>query len=77
MQQLISKIMEKFILKTDLSCKHCVMKVEPVLKSEAGIVDYSIDLEHPDKLVTISSEGADINNVISKFNAAGYRAEKI
>ena len=69
--------MEKVVLKTDLSCKHCVMKVEPVLKSEAGIVDYSIDLEHPDKLVTISSEGADINKVISKFNAVGYMAERL
>ena len=69
--------MEKIILKTDLSCKHCVMKVEPVLKGQPGIVDYSIDLEHPDKLVTISSEGADTNEIISKFNAAGYTAEKI
>ncbi len=69
--------MEKVVLKTDLSCKHCVMKVEPVLKTEAGIVDYSIDLEHPDKLVTISSEGANINSVITRFNKAGYKAEKV
>lgn len=69
--------MEQIKLKTDLSCKHCVMKVEPVLKSQLGIVDYTIDLEHPDKLVTIESEGADIKEVISKFNAAGYTAEKI
>jgi len=69
--------MERIILKTDLSCPHCVKKVEPVLKNEAGIVDYSIDLEHPDKLVTISSEGADLKAVISKFNAVGYSAEKI
>ncbi len=69
--------MEKYTLKTDLSCKHCVMKVEPVLKNQPGIFDYSIDLEHPDKLVTIASEGADIKEVISKFNAVGYMAEKI
>ena len=69
--------MEKIILKTDLSCKHCVMKVEPILKNETGIMDYSIDLDHPDKLVTISSEGANIKDVITKFNAAGYKAEKL
>ncbi len=69
--------MEKISFKNDLSCKHCVMKVEPVLKNQPGIVDYSIDLEHPDKLVTISSEDADIKEVISKFNAVGYTAEKI
>lgn len=69
--------MEKIILKTDLSCKHCVKTVEPILKNETGIIDYSIDLEHADRLVTIESEGADIDKVIGNFNEAGYRAEKV
>lgn len=56
---------------------HCAKKVEPVLKSEAGIVDYSINLEHPDRLVTISSESANIDSVIAGFKAAGYLAVKI
>lgn len=67
--------MEKIVLKTDLSCKHCVMRVEPVLKAEKGVANYSIDLEHPDKLVTISSDGADINSIIAKFKTVGYTAE--
>jgi len=67
--------MEKIILKTDLSCQHCVKTVEPILKNESGIKNYEINLEHPDNLVTIESEGADIGNVIGKFNEAGYRAE--
>lgn len=69
--------MDKVVLKTDMSCKHCVMNVEPVLKSEPGIVDYSVDLEHSEKLVTISSEGANIDSVIAGFKNAGYSAEKI
>ena len=67
--------MEKVVLKTDLSCKHCLMRVEPVLKNEKGVVDFSINLQHPDKLVTISSDGADIKGIISKFNKVGYFAE--
>ncbi|MFV0589848.1 MAG: heavy-metal-associated domain-containing protein [Draconibacterium sp.] len=69
--------MEQIKLKTDLSCKHCVMKVEPILKSTAGITDYSIDLGHPDKIVSISSEGVDMNLLIANFNKAGYIAEKL
>lgn len=69
--------MEKIILKTDLSCPHCVKTVEPILKDTNGIADFSINLEHPDKLVTISSKGANIKDVISKFNAAGYKAETV
>jgi len=69
--------MELVKIKTDLSCKHCVMKVEPLLKNGNGIVDYSIDLEHPDKLVTISSDGSDIDALISGFKKAGYQAKKL
>jgi copper chaperone len=69
--------MEKIQLKTDLSCRHCVKAVEPILKNESGIKNYDINLEHPDKLVTIESEGADINRIIGQFNEAGYQAEKI
>lgn len=69
--------MVPIILKTDLSCQHCVKKVEPVLKNIHGIVDYSVSLEHPDKLVTIWSEDANIQTVIAGFKAVGYSAEKI
>jgi copper chaperone len=69
--------MEIIVLKTNLSCSHCVQKVEPLLKNEAGNVDYSIDLEHPDKPVTIFSEGANINTVIGQFKKVGYIAAKL
>lgn len=71
------KNMEQIVLKTNLSCDHCVMKVEPVLKGTKGIADYSINLQHPDKLVTISSEGADIDAIVAEFKKAGYIAQKI
>lgn len=51
------------------------MKVEPLLKSDKGIVDYKIDLGHPDKLVTINSEDANIEEIIAGFKKAGYSAE--
>lgn len=67
--------MEKVVLKTDLSCKHCVMKVEPILKEGKGIVSYSIDLEDPNRIVTIESEGANIKKLIKNFSKVGYTAE--
>lgn len=69
--------MEKISLKTDLSCQHCANKVEPVLKNDEGIKNYDINLKHPDSLVTIEYDGASIDNVIVKFNEAGYQAEKV
>ena len=69
--------METIILKTDLSCKHCVANIEPLLKENTQIADYKIDLEHPDRLVTISSNNASIAAIISQFKSAGYSAEKL
>ncbi len=69
--------MEQIKLKTNLSCKHCVMKVEPVLKAEQGIVSYNIDLENPDKTLTIESNGANIDQLIKDFEKVGYLAEVI
>jgi len=69
--------MEQVKLKTDLSCKHCVMKVEPILKSTKGVENYTIDLEHPDKIVSFSSNNADIDSLIADFKKAGYSAEKL
>ncbi len=66
--------METTILKTDLHCGSCVSKIEPVLKAEKAISDYNIDLTHPDKLITITSENLEIKNVITKINNLGYHA---
>lgn len=69
--------MEQIKLKTDLSCPHCAMKVEPILKETKGVVDYFIDLKHPDNLVSFSSDDADIDTLIANFKKAGYIAEKL
>lgn len=53
------------------------MKVEPILKSAGGVVDYSIDLEDQDKVVSISSDNADIDALIADFKKVGYVAEKL
>ena len=39
--------MEKIILKTDLSCQHCVKTVEPILKNESGIKNYELTSNIP------------------------------
>lgn len=69
--------METTILKTDLHCSSCVEKIDPILKEESSIRDYNINIEHPDKLITIKAEGLNIESVVSKFRDAGYKAEKI
>ena len=67
--------MEALTLKTDLHCNSCVNKVEPILSANSDIEEYSIDLEHPDKIISIKGKGLKSQDLISKFLDAGYHAE--
>ena len=67
--------MEALTLKTDLHCNSCVNKVEPILSSNSDIEEYSIDLEHPDKIISIKGKDLKSQDLISKFLDAGYHAE--
>ncbi len=67
--------MEALTLKTNLHCNSCVNKVEPILVSNSDIEVYSIDLEHPDKIIPIRGNDLNSQDLISKFHDAGYHAE--
>jgi copper chaperone CopZ len=69
------RAMETLILKTNLHCSSCVEKIEPLLKGNNSIKNYSFDLEHPEKLVTIQSDKINFGSIISIFSTAGYKAE--
>lgn len=67
--------MEALTLKTDLHCNSCVTNVEPILLSISDVEEYSIDLEHPDKIISIKGKGLKSQEIISRLNNAGYHAE--
>jgi copper chaperone CopZ len=67
--------MEALTLKTDLHCNSCVSKVEPILLSNSDIEEYTIDLEHPDKIISIKGKDLQSQDLISKIHDAGYHAE--
>lgn len=64
------------ILKTNLHCNSCVSKIEPILKEDKSIIDYNINLEHPDKLVTVQGSDLDIKRLITQFEVLGYAAQE-
>ena len=67
--------MEALTLKTDLHCNSCVSKVEPILISNSDIEEYTIDLEHPDKIISIKGKDLKSQDLILKLHDAGYHAE--
>ncbi len=46
--------MQKVILKTNIHCANCLKKISPLLNESPNIKDWSVDLESPDKILTIT-----------------------
>lgn len=58
---------------TTLSCKRCLAKVQPKLDSVKWIQRWSIDWDHPDKLLTVeASQPGNPQHVIDLLRQAGY-----
>ncbi len=68
--------METLKFKTNIKCGGCVANVTPALNKTAGENNWQIDLQHPDKTLTIASNASEID-VLAAVKEAGYQAEKI
>ena len=67
--------MEAITFKTDLHCNSCAGKVGPILKGDGTIKEFKIDIDHPEKLITVRGRDLDAESLISKIQGAGYNAE--
>ena len=70
--------METLKFKTTIKCSGCVSKVTPVLNEAVGEDNWEVDIQAPDKVLTIASEDQ-INaaDVVKAIEGAGYKAESI
>lgn len=67
--------MNKLTFKTNIKCVGCVARVTTPLNESSGIHQWSVDLENPDKLLTVMTENLDVNQIIEVVNKSGYNAE--
>lgn len=69
--------MSVYKFKTSLSCGGCVSKIEKILNAEKDIIKWEVDLNSPDKILTIETETFDPNQIPALLLKAGYKAEQI
>lgn len=61
--------------KTNLKCGNCVAKVKPQLDEAKEIVEWSVDLKNPERILTVELDEAGDTAVVEKIlAAAGYKA---
>ncbi|URN85475.1 heavy-metal-associated domain-containing protein [Acetobacterium wieringae] len=68
--------MKKLLKVADMSCQHCVKRVDGILNGFEGITDVSISLEEGQASFT-ASENVDMNAVTTALTEAGYPTSDI
>lgn len=70
--------MEKLKFKTNIKCSGCVAAVTPFLNRTVGENHWQVDVQNPDKVLTVDKENnVTDQSVIEAIQAAGYKAEAI
>lgn len=70
--------METLKFKTSIKCSGCVGKATPYLNSVAGEDNWEVDINNPDKILTVIPDaGVTEVEIVKAVQEAGYKAEKI
>jgi copper chaperone len=69
--------MKTIEVKTNIMCGSCVAKVTPTLNETVGAANWKVDTLNPKKILTVSTENLDEEQVIKVVEKAGYKAEKL
>lgn len=70
--------MEQMKFKTNIKCSGCIAQSTPYLNEVVGEKNWSVDVQNPEKILTIS-EGSSVpaEKIINALEKAGYKAEKV
>ncbi len=63
--------------KTNIKCSGCEEKVTPVLNKIAGEHNWKVDLQTPEKLLTVQAAPEKERDIIDALSEVGYKAEPI
>lgn len=67
--------MNKLRFKTNVQCGGCLSKVTPLLNEALGVNEWEIDVNDPQKPLTVSAAGATPEKVSGILAKAGFSAE--
>jgi len=72
-----SNIMKTLTFKTNIHCDSCVQNVTPFLNRSAGEENWNVDINNPEKILSVSGENIDPEKIKSSLEEAGYKADPV
>ena len=68
--------METLKFKTNIKCDGCIATITPFLTPENGIEKWAVDLQSPDRILTVETDHS-AGEVTGLLEKAGYAAAEI
>lgn len=69
--------METIKFKTNIKCSGCIATVTPFLNETAGENGWQVDLQNPDRVLTVEKENVSAAEIKNAVERAGYKAEQL
>lgn len=69
--------MKTFKFKTNIKCAGCLAKVSSHLNETAGADNWEVDINTPEKTLTVSADEVDESSIILAVKTAGFEAVSI
>jgi copper chaperone len=66
-----------FKFKTNINCDGCIARVTPLLNNKEGIEVWEVDINDPEKILTVESGTLNPSDIIKEVKKAGFTIEEI
>ncbi|CEA16869.1 hypothetical protein ING2E5B_2141 [Fermentimonas caenicola] len=63
--------------KTNINCSNCLAKLTPFLDKKVGKELWSVDIDNPDKILTVDSDDLTTDDIVKTVKRTGFEAEAI
>jgi len=68
---------QKRTFKTNINCNNCLSKVTPKMEELEGVLNWGVDFESPDRLMTVEADSETLEKVSETVLKVGFKAESI
>lgn len=69
--------MEKMKFKTNINCNNCKRTVSAFIGKEPAITNWEVDLDNPDKILSVEADKLSPADVVQLLQKAGFKAQVI
>ena len=62
---------------SNIACNGCLSKVKPFLDELEGVIKWEVDIENPQKILTVQSNELSVDQIQEAVIKAGYQLEDL